>query len=133
MEDSRPKSINIIGAAGIIMGILIIAAGFGGSFQVTGILRSLLCLIGIVSFGISLIVSSSFVIGLREWARKLFSIQMVLVMGCGTWEVTQVFVRASKSTHFWWSDFLGFGITFLLIPMHLIYCLTRPKVKAQFK
>ncbi len=120
MENDRPKSINVIGVAGIIYGVLIITAGFGGLFQSGRILHPLLYCIVLVAFGISLILSSSYVIGLRKWARKLSVAQMDFLILCGG--------------YYWWTGFRPWSFFLLVMPAALcLYYLTRPKVKALFK
>ncbi len=128
MKDKNiPKGISVIAIGGPIFGFFLMAGGLGASFGVTGVLPSLLCLAAYFSFGISLIISGTFLMKLREWARRLLVFQSFLIASYGLWAIIRAFVFSLLG------DFLLFSLMFLLPSLWCIYYLTRPKVKEQFE
>jgi len=126
MNGKSLKAVNAIAKTWRICGIFFIFCGVGGSLQAKGVVGSLLYLIGLPFLGISLIVSGTFMMKLRQWARKLFTFQMCLIIGCVIWGVIRYCI-------FSWVDVVCFSVTFLPVPMYSIYYITRPKVREQFK
>lgn len=122
MENERPKSINIIGILGIVYGVFIIAAGITGSFERGRILHPVLYCVALVSFGISMIVSGSYVMRLKKWARNLLLFQMEFLIVYGGW--------------YWWTGtgYRPWSSYLLVIPaMFGVYFFTRSKTKAHFQ
>lgn len=131
-EINNPKGTIGIAKFGRICGVFFIFAGLGGSFQAQGAVNTLFCLIGLPIFGISLIVSGTFMIRLKQWARYLFIVQMCIIGAKGIW----VIIELTPQSHFSVPELFGFSLVLIpvfLLPMFCVYYLTRPKVKEQFK
>jgi len=132
VEATESKGIITIAKFGRICGIFFIPLGIGGLFQAQGVVSSLLCLIGLPFIGISLIVSGTFMIRFKQWARYLFIAQMYLMGIMGIW----IMIEGMPKSHFSISELFSFSLMFIplfLLPTGSIYYLTRPKVKERFK
>jgi glucose dehydrogenase len=110
METNRPKGINIIARGGRIVGFFALIGGIGGTLQNSIYFYEFF-------LGVALMISSSFMLKSKNWARNLFIFLMFPIMGFGVWKVVQ-------GAHFSWVNFAGFSLTFLPVPLYCIYYLT---------
>lgn len=134
MENKPSKSIRIIAKTGRIFGVLIILL-----FLIFFIVWlhakenvDFLYLLGLLFFAISFVVSGTFMLKLKQWARYLFIFQMCLIVTRGIW----ITIEWVPHSHFSFAELFDFSpafITHILLPLYFIYYLTRPKVKEQFK
>jgi len=134
MENIASKNIRIIAKIGRIFGVLLILLfliGFMASLHSKGNVH-FLYLLGLLFFAISFLVSGTFMLKLKQWARYLFIIQMCLIVARGIW----ITIEWVSHSHFSFAELFDFSpafITHILFPAGCIYYLTRPKVKEQFK
>jgi hypothetical protein len=96
-----------------------------------------LYILGILLVGISLVISGTFMIKLKQWARYLFIFQMCLIGAKGCWIITEWITKERvPCSQISFEDLISVSpvfVIFFLFPVGCIYYLTRPEVKEQFK
>ncbi|MFH0854756.1 MAG: hypothetical protein V1891_04695 [bacterium] len=150
MNKKISGGIIIIGISGIILGFLKILGGialtiFTSSWPTSSTSpAAIISAITAIIVGISILFSGIFILKLKNWARILFIINLIL---CGINEIYFILVihhRAADSSinsivyfllPFGWPliiPFLPHKAVFIILPIIIIY-LVLPKVKHQFK
>lgn len=126
MEKKRSVGITMVGIISIALGSLWAFIGLAMVVGMKGTTMSIFFASLLMFFyPMSLAISGSFILKLKDWARKLFCLLMIL-MGIGSvyflWDI------ASR-----WKYINPFPIIFLISAIFLFSFFIRPKVKEQFK
>ncbi len=150
MNKKISTGIIVIGISGIILGFLKILGGIALTFFTSSWSTSstspaaIISAITAIVVGISILYSGIFILKLKNWARILFIINLIL---CGINEIYFILVihhQAADSSinsisyflsPFGWPliiPFLPYKAVHIILPIIIIY-LVLPKVKRQFK